>query len=481
LRDTFSPFWSGKVNSGALSLICMDISPSRSSLYRSTARLVLLFAIVFALVQGTSAQTPYGAKPYKGPRALGLIELPAKGKPHFIPIAILVNGTFYDASAYKADPVPMALWSETVYEGLRTGVSQGLFTVTNALENPKTNEWIAEGTWQSAESLAKKVEKKPESSIPRGMEDDSGPPVLRHSGEKKPAPPQPAPSLTSPTPDTAKPASPPPAAPSQQQGPAPAAAQTPVSTASAPPSIEDQNIPVLRRGRPTAAPPEPETPPASSAKASSKPPAAAAPPKPPAVQLIAAISDAGGPEPRPYSYELKGDDEQQFRKKMLAMAAEEIAARAKQLASESGSSQPAHAPARRTGARNARPPQPDFQDVQLRVFDLSSSNEPVLVLTANAEMPKSAANAQTTLADLQYSIALVAREDINGDFHKAFSEVTDAQHLDVLPRYELIDAVDADGDGRGELLFRQISDEGSTFAIYRVIGDQLYPLFQSAP
>ena len=93
------------------------------------------------------AQTPYGAKPYKGPRALGLIELPAKGKPHFIPIAILVNGTFYDASAYKADPVPMALWSETVYEGLRTGVSQGLFTVTNAV--------VVEATPADAENRAR--------------------------------------------------------------------------------------------------------------------------------------------------------------------------------------------------------------------------------------------------------------------------------------------------------------------------------------
>jgi len=76
---------------------------------------------------------------------------------------------------------------------------------------------------------------------------------------------------------------------------------------------------------------------------------------------------------------------------------------------------------------------------------------------------------------------LVEREDINGDFHKVFAEVTDTDHLDVLPRYELIDAVDADGDGRGELLFQQISDDGSTFGIYRVIGDQLYQLFQTAP
>ena len=77
-------------------------------------------------------------------------------------------------------------------------------------------------------------------------------------------------------------------------------------------------------------------------------------------------------------------------------------------------------------------------------------------------------------------MALVAREDISGELHKAFSNVTDSRHLDIQPRLELIDAVDADGDG-GELLFRQISDKGSAFVIYRVIGEQLWALFQGTP
>ncbi len=46
---------------------------------------------------------------------------------------------------------------------------------------------------------------------------------------------------------------------------------------------------------------------------------------------------------------------------------------------------------------------------------------------------------------------------------------------------ELIDAVDADGDGRGELLFRQNSEAGKAFVLYRVIGDTLYPLYQGTP
>jgi hypothetical protein len=46
---------------------------------------------------------------------------------------------------------------------------------------------------------------------------------------------------------------------------------------------------------------------------------------------------------------------------------------------------------------------------------------------------------------------------------------------------ELIDAVDADGDGRGELLFRQTSDAGSAYAIYRVTADRLWSLYEGTP
>ena len=122
--------------------------------------------------------------------------------------------------------------------------------------------------------------------------------------------------------------------------------------------------------------------------------------------------------------------------------------------------------------------QPAFEDVDLHIFDLSNSNEPLLVLTAKARMPS---RPNVAAVDLQYIVTVVARDDIYGDLHKAFTNITDTQHLDVLPRMELIDAVDADGDGRGELLFRQISDAGRAFVLYRVIGDRLWPLFQGAP
>jgi hypothetical protein len=78
----------------------------------------------------------------------------------------------------------------------------------------------------------------------------------------------------------------------------------------------------------------------------------------------------------------------------------------------------------------------------------------------------------------EYYITLVAREDIYGQMQKSFAQVTDNKHLDAFPRYELIDAVDADGDHNGELLFRSINDISSSFVIYRVTGYRLEELLR---
>ncbi len=387
------------------------------------------------------------------------MQLAPSGKAHLIPITILYDGEFYDASAYKASPVPMALESGTVYEGVRAGVSQGLFTVSSALQG--NNTWIGDGTWQSASAIAAAkaaAAKKKEATAKPAPEPAEGPPVLRRANAKPvPAPPPPPPA-SSPEP-------PPPAA--------------PAATTSAPPSTEeDPDRPVLKRGMPSPA----ETKKSSTTAAAPikgdirKPSSPAASTESSTLQLIPAISDASGPDPRPYAQDVKPDELEKLRKKVLVLAAEEVRARATQLAAESVGS-----PTPRASSKTVSPaklPQPSFNDVQFRVFDLSNSNEPTLVLTANAHIP---ARPNAAGQDLQYIVTLVARDDIYGELHKAFSNVTDSQHLDVIPRLELIDAVDADGDGRGELLFREISDAGKAFVVYRVIGDRLWPLFHGTP
>jgi hypothetical protein len=413
------------------------------------------------------AQVGHAPKKDKGPRALGLIELAPDGKASLIPITIMVDGKYYDAGAYKAAPVPMALLGETVYEGVLTGVSQGLFTVTDARQQKDESgapEWVAEGMWQSASSLKARAVRKPVSSVPRGMNDDDGPPVLRRAGG--------APPPTSPASSTGTASASPPT-PSQQEQ-----SQTDKSP-------EDSDRPTLKRGQPASAaeaqktmsPSSPAATTASTSAASSgtQPGAGAAGP----VQLIPAISDAHSPDLLNYAYNMKPEEEQEFRKRMLAIAADELRAHAGQSASGAGGTTPGHA-SQRSKPASGKFVQPDFEEVQLRVFDLSNTNEPELILTAKARMPQRAHEKPST-SDVQYMITLVAREDVNGDFHKALVNITDTQHLDAIPRLELIDAVDVDGDGRGDLLFRQVTEGGTAFVVYSVIGDRLYPLFQGSP
>ena len=457
-------------------------------------------------------------KKEKGPRAVGLVELSTDGKARFIPVAIMIDGKFYDAAAYKASPVPMAIWGGTVYEAERNGVSQGLFTVGEALKTG--NNWSANGKWvpAGAKPPKKHVETKP------NFDEDSGPPKLRRpEGEKSP----PSASGSS-APDTKSPAdakapsdskSPSDSKPPPDSKPPSDAKSQPTPAASTPPPTpqlskpdddedaatkptapgnttsndEDPNRPVLARGKNGNLGSTQRTAPSSagskgtsnasgtsktSGVASSKDVAAKPAGQKSGPQLLPAVSDAGGPELRPYAYDLKSDEEQKFRKKMLTMASDLIVARAKPTASE-----PAPTPSKsatRTGSarRTPKPPQPNFDDVEFHAFDLSNTNEPVFVLSAKAQMPKPAGSASGADSDLTYYITLVVKEDIYGDLRKLNATVTDTRHLDETPRMELIDAVDADGDGRGELLFREISDASSVYGIYRAGADQLFPLFE---
>jgi hypothetical protein len=176
-------------------------------------------------------------------------------------------------------------------------------------------------------------------------------------------------------------------------------------------------------------------------------------------------------------YDAKPDEDERFRKKMLAMAGDELDAKIKIYAGTSVEPPPPTS-ARQRKVVSAKSPQPLFDDIQLKIFDLSSTNEPILVLTATAHMPSPAGPQASPTPDTQYFLTLVARDDIYGDLHKVFSNITDNHHLDAIPRMDLVDAVDADGDGRGELLFRKVSDAGSAYNLYRQIGDRLWPLFE---
>jgi hypothetical protein len=254
--------------------------------------------------------------------------------------------------------------------------------------------------------------------------------------------------------------------------------------------ISDPNRPILRRGKPDPnAHHEPFVnfdDPVEAAKAAqdaSKDIATAAAAAASSVQTVTAISDAGGPDPRPYTYDLKPAEEAIYRNKMLDLAATQLQAKTKaaSLPSSSDATAKGAASTSTASARKkpsaAKPAKPQLEDVHLRIFDLSSSNEPILVLSARTPLPPIG----TPGTQVPQEITLIARTNLEGELQKLFFAHTDSRHLDVSPRMELIDAVDADGDGRGELLFRRTSDAGSAYAIYRVTADGLWPLFEGTP
>ena len=446
-------------------------------------------------------------KPSKrGPRAIGVIEFLPKGGVRLVPIALWMDGRYYDASFYGANPEPIALEPETMYQAMSYGEPTGWFTVTTARQ--VNGSWVADGQWKPQSAfdmkLAEQAAKQPKKKASSQMSDDSGPPVLRRSpssGSPEPesssgnqgnapspsggstSPPSasnPPPSHDDPDRPTLKDSSPSPSTTSsrptvgsdssQANAPAPA---LPTSSS----NENDPDRPVLHRGKPAAQPntsaaatvtPKPNASNESvtaNALALKTSPATASYSQP--GHSYPAISDAGNYETRSLFYSMTPVEKEERGRPMLALAVEEV----RNFAIKRAAAAPAKAPVKSP----ARPPSFVVTDYDLRAFDLDFSNSPTLVLTANVPAP----GAKPSGHELdEYFVTVVARVDINGQAQKIFSSVTDNNHLDAFPRLEIIDALDADANGRGDLLFRRHSDTGVSYALYRVYPYQMVKIFE---
>jgi hypothetical protein len=504
-----------------------------------------------------------------GPRAVAVLQVAANGQMSLVPIAILINNKFWDASAYKANPVPMALDTGTVYEAERTGSSQGLFTVGSALHSNAVNApmpWIGTGAWEAA-GTEKANEPAKAEGVPKGIDSSDDRPRLT----RNPQPTAAAPASSSP--QTASPQSPPQSS-SPQSGSSPASqSQSSPSKSSAPSSsssdepprlkrpAEDSNSgasgqgsqagapqsgasqggasapsgdskpaqgqtgqgqtgqsqsgqnqsgagksgdaassaeksapvkpaesdsgaaeanrPRLRRGKPTQSFADEDfpgysKPGASLAKANSGKAAKAAADAGP-VQLIPAISDAGGPIPHTFTFDWLKDEEGERRQQITDLAKQKLQAYLAAQAKQTIAPKPAAAQARHAQAVKA--PEPELSNARMTTYDLWTNNQPVIVFSAEAQMPPGTAEAGHS--DVEYSIMLVARTDIYNNLRPLYLGITDKFHLDMTPRLELVDAVDADGDGRGELLFKETSDSGTGWVIYRATADKLWKMYDS--
>lgn len=438
----------------------------------------------------------------RGPRAIGVIEFLPGGATRLVPVALWINDRFYDASLYGAHPEPMALEPETMYQALNYGEPAGWFTVT--MPRDVNGSWVADGQWKAAQPLEARLaqqaakQPKPKRKSQDVLSDDQGPPVLRRPGSSDTAPngqqsgstaggSSPSTNGTTTTNNAPPKSDDDPDRPTLKVPPSATSSSAPANSkptlsdntqpakaapaaSSAPPASneDDPNRPVLRRGQPPAQS-------ASSATNTESQPAGAGTPAKPgaastatatsitvgkpsqAPRAYAAISDAGNYETRSLLYGMAAGERQSLGEPMSKMAMEEV---------------------RKYAGKHNGPPPPKtatITDYELRGFDLDYSNSPTLVLSAKLPV---APGKTAPPREFDYFVTVVARVDVNGAPQMIFSVVSDSNHLDAYPRMQIIDAVDADANGRGDLLFRQYSDTGISYALYRVFPYQMQKIFE---
>ena len=436
-------------------------------------------------------------KDKRGPRAIAVMEFLPGGAARLVPIALWIDGRYYDASLYGANPEPMALEPETLYEVMDKGEPTGWFTVTAPRQD--NGNWIGDGRFKPQQGaldakVAAQAAKQPKPKPKASVADDEGPPVLRRpsSGASNSSPGGNAGS--SPSSDSSHPATSsnaPPAGdedldrptlkkPQQEPTPAPAAnnpnaaansSGNPTAASSTDSTVTsdetDPNRPTLRRGKPPAnssasatAPNPPASKavaPATAAKATATPGVASSPGKKDAsLRSYSAISDAGNFETRSLLYAMSENERQNQAGQMQTLAMDAIHKFVSQR----------NAP--------APPKTATITDYDLRAFDLDYSNSPTLVLSGKLPV----ASPKALHGSVDYFVTVVARVDINGIAQKIFASVTDSNYLDAFPRMQLVDAVDADANGRGDLLFRQYSDNGINYALFRVYPYQMVKIFE---
>jgi hypothetical protein len=354
---------------------------------------------------------------------------------HVFPVTILDEGSFHDASIYKATPRPMALDNGIVYEVQSNGTPVGYATILSSTNN---KGWTALGKWQVADELRKAQAQAPAPVTPG---DDR--PVIRRGDANPSATPvsTPAPGTSDSTTSASSPS-----APSNDSSGAP----------------DDADRPVLRRRSPPQ--PEPASTPQPSPTPSTQTPAEGLPvprTKLPVItsgtKTFVGVSDNDPTDVRSFAFKWKPGEEQQMEVRMRKLALVQLPRENAQLNTNS------------------------LQNVVMRSFDLDLSNDAVIVFSAEIPGSYLAQGAKGTPGKfISRYVTVIARVDFDGAPQKLASSVTDSSRLDVAPRLELIDAVDVDGDGLAELLFREYGYDEKSFIIYGIGRTTVTKVFEGA-
>jgi len=399
-----------------------------------------------------------------------------------VPICIYDGQDLQDASVYMAQPAPLALETGVEYQLMNDGRSVGLFDLSGAAN--QLGLWVGEGAWKplpKPKSAPAQLAK-----IDADNDAQSDEPVLHRKqhaddpGAKAPAPDPDRPTLhkggdasggssgdssssgtdansQAPDPDrpVLKPAPDNSAAPSgdsdkgkkqKKNSDDDTAYVENVAT------VTDPNRPHLFHGK------------ASGFDAPLLPSLVGLPPD---MHQEVAVSDAVN---RPlhvwdYSWANPADqmkmkaDMENLARTALGLAPPPAATPAKS-ASKTGA-------AHKTTRLKLPPPPAPLDDEKFRVFELAYGSGATMVLSAHTD----GSDGPTRF------VTLVGQPDLYGNVAVLLKNVADATHLDDTPRMQLIDAVDAKADNRGDLLFELRGATERQFALYRVLRGEMTRIF----
>lgn len=192
---------------------------------------------------------------------------------------------------------------------------------------------------------------------------------------------------------------------------------------------------------------------------------------PPDMQQTVAVSDATDHPAHPWNYiwANPGDEDK------MQSAMEDAARTALGLNPPPA---PKHKPGTAAAQRAAKPAEPTSTPApapllveKFRVFELAYGSGATMVLSAHT----------ADAGAKEKFVTLIAQPDLYGGVNVLLKNVTDAAHLDDTPRMRLVDAVEAEKDNRGELLFELRGATERQFALYRVLHGDATRIFLSGP
>lgn len=414
---------------------------------------------------------------------LGTYQKPARSR--LVPVAIWDGSQFQPASLYLADPTPISVEPQTLYELMHNGNGVGQIEVLEAEQLP--TGWIGLGQYLPNPPAQPKL-KIPANLTAKAKFASNKP----HFAYKPPASTGVAGGKT--TPSSSGPANDGSGAesgrPTLQQGPQ---LSGPSSSSTTTPAEEGR--PTLHQPTPASASPTLHRRSEAQQLSSRQSPASSGRPiltynthaaspvatlkhatltgLPPQMHQIVAISDPDGTTDHSYAWDWPTPGDKTAALHKLETLALQYLTPPKPPATPAKSKPAAKSPPKAATASShaAAPAQPPLTltSQHFRAFQLDYGSGPIYVFSAQATAPD-----QTTTY-----ITLIAQPDFAGGLIPLFKSITPANLLDYQPRMKLIDAVDATGSGRADLLFDLITRRARHFALFQVQNSQAEEVFHT--